>query len=106
MPWHNENGELNLLEVNRYITILHGLHTYVLFCTEILTGLGVSVEALAANIETREWRREYKNKGIAPEHPRASTTDDVECFFSSVVRDTVGKDFTLKEVCTVQLWWQ
>ena len=31
------------------------------------------------------------------ENPRASSTDDVECFFS-VLRDTVGKDFTLKEV--------
>ena len=55
--------------------------------------------ALAANIETREWRQQYKNNnGIAPEHPRASTPDDVECFFS-VFRDTVGKDFTLQEVC-------
>ena len=54
--------------------------------------------ALAANIETREWRRKYNvENGIPPEHPRASTTDDVECFFS-VLRDTVGKDFTLKEV--------
>ena len=34
---------------------------------------------------------------IPMEHPRASTTDDVECFFS-VLRDNVGKDFTLKEV--------
>jgi len=33
---------------------------------------------------------------IPMEHPHASTTDDVECFFS-VLRDTVGKDFTLKE---------
>ena len=32
-----------------------------------------------------------------PEHPRASTSDDVECFFS-VLRDTLGKDFTLKRV--------
>ena len=32
-----------------------------------------------------------------PEHPRSSTTDDVECFFS-VLRDMVGKDFTLKQV--------
>ena len=54
--------------------------------------------ALAANIETREWRRKYNaENGIPPEHPRASTTDDVECFFS-ILRDTVGKDFTLKEV--------
>ena len=54
--------------------------------------------ALAANIETREWRRKYNvENGIPSEHPRASTTDDVECFFS-VLRDTVCKDFTLKEV--------
>jgi len=54
--------------------------------------------ALAANIETREWRREYNNNnGIPPEHPRASSSDDVECFFG-VLRDTVGKDFTLNEV--------
>ena len=28
--------------------------------------------------------------------PRASTTDDVECFHS--MRDTIGKDFTTKQV--------
>ena len=38
-----------------------------------------------------------KNNAIPPEHPRSSTTDDVECFFS-VLCDTVGKDFTLKQV--------
>ena len=32
------------------------------------------------------------------EHPRASSSDDIECFFS-VLRDNVVKDFTLKEVC-------
>ena len=35
--------------------------------------------------------------GLPPEHPRASTTDDVECFFS-VLRDMVGKHFTVKQV--------
>ena len=51
-----------------------------------------------ANIESREWRKQYLIKNNIPmEHPRASTTDDVECFFS-VLRDMVGKDFTLKEV--------
>ena len=60
--------------------------------------------ALVANIETREWRHHYNvENGIPPEHPRASTTDDVECFFS-VLRDTVGKDFTLHEVCTIYLY--
>ena len=55
--------------------------------------------AVAANIESREWRRKYNHEcNIPVEHPRASSTDDVECFFS-VLRDTVGKDFTLKQVC-------
>ena len=55
--------------------------------------------AVIANIESREWRRGFNvREGIPPEHPRACTTDDVECFFS-VLRDAVGKDFTLKEVC-------
>ena len=57
-----------------------------------------TIVALAANIESREWRRGYLiEKNLPPEHPRASTTDDVECLFS-VLRDSVGKDFTLKEV--------
>jgi len=34
---------------------------------------------------------------IPMEHPRATTTDDFECFLS-VLRNTVGKKFTLKEV--------
>ena len=56
--------------------------------------------ALFADIESREWRRGFlAREGLPEEHPRASTTDDVECFFS-VLRDSVGKDFTLKEVYT------
>lgn len=31
------------------------------------------------------------------EHPHSSTTDDVECFFG-ILRETVGKYFTLKQV--------
>ena len=54
--------------------------------------------AVVADIETAEWRRiELQNQSQPPEHPRASTTDDVECFFS-VIRDLVGKDFSLKQV--------
>ena len=34
---------------------------------------------------------------MQPEHPRASTTDDIECFFS-VMRDLIGNSFTLKKV--------
>lgn len=36
-------------------------------------------------------------EGVPPEHPRASTTDDVECFFS-ILRDFVGKHFTVEQV--------
>ena len=54
--------------------------------------------AVVANIETREWRRvdNITNKR-QPEHPRASSTDDVECFFS-VMRDSIGHNFTTKQV--------
>ena len=50
------------------------------------------LSALAADIETREWRR-CLNDSLGPEHPRSSTSDDVECFFS-VMRDMVGTNFT------------
>ena len=56
--------------------------------------------AVTADIETRNFRQEFNSThGIQPENPRSSTTDDIECFFS-VLRDMVGKDFTLKQVCT------
>lgn len=51
------------------------------------------VTALFADIETREWRR---RDGVL-EHPRASTTDDVEFFFF-ITRDQIGLNFTLKQV--------
>lgn len=56
------------------------------------------LSALIANIETRELRRQQiASQGtLKPEHPRASNTDDVECFFS-VMRDHVGTSFTLKQ---------
>ena len=42
-----------------------------------------------ANIESREWRRKFNSEhNIPAEYPRASTTDDVECF----LHDCVGKD--------------
>ena len=36
-------------------------------------------------------------QSLMPEHPHASNTDDVECFFN-VMRDHVGLNFTLKQV--------
>lgn len=55
--------------------------------------------AVTTNIGSRaHTRRSYDQIGRQPEHPRASTTDDVECFFS-VLRDNLGSlDFTVKRV--------
>jgi hypothetical protein len=53
---------------------------------------------VVTTIESREQKRIWNaNNGKPPENPRASTTDDVECFFSTM-RDAVGKNFTLKQV--------
>ena len=59
---------------------------------------GFSRETVTTDIESRELKS-AKNveEGIKFEHPRASTTDDVECFFS-VFRDLLGKNFIVKRV--------
>ena len=63
--------------------------------------LGFSRETLVAmitNIEGREWhRRECSNENRHLEHPRASSSDDVECFFS-MMRDAIGQNFTVNQV--------
>ena len=70
-------------------------------CRSINDVLGFSQETLIAvttNIEGREHlRREQINGSSSLEHPRAASTDDVECFFS-MVRDTIGQNFTTKEL--------
>ena len=61
-----------------------------------------TITAVTTNIEGREFQRRESIKGYI-EHPRSSTTDDVECFFS-LLRDNLGKDFILKHnVCWVLL---
>ena len=54
--------------------------------------------ALTTDLESREckWMTNME-EGLPAENPRASTTDDVECFFS-VLRDFVGKHSTVKLV--------
>ena len=54
--------------------------------------------AVTTDIESREAKRiTNMEEGLPPEHPRASTSDDVECFFS-MLRDCVSKHFTVKQV--------
>lgn len=70
-------------------------------CRSVNTICGFTREtlnAMVANIEGREFRRIFLlSRDLPPEHPRACSTDDVECFFS-VLRDNLGTDFTLKRV--------
>ena len=48
---------------------------------------------LTANIESQELRREeYKERGLPPEHPHASSTDDVEGLVSTL-HDLLGPVF-------------
>jgi len=74
-----------------FIALLQKLNNILRFSKE-------TVVALTTNIEGREWhRREVANGNRKPDHPRASTTDDVECFVS-MIRDNIGHNFTTKQV--------
>jgi hypothetical protein len=55
------------------------------------------VIALVANLESREIRRAvYQRREMKPEHPRASSSDDVEGFFS-LLHGMLGPVFDLKQ---------
>ncbi len=57
-----------------------------------------TLAALTTTIESRErMRRRCVQEGLPIEHPRASNTDDVECFFS-LIRNMIGNHFTCKAV--------
>lgn len=51
---------------------------------------------VTTNIESQEMRRIMNSDLGYPEHPRAATTDDVECFFS-LTRRHLGDTFTLQQ---------
>ena len=72
---------------------------YTCFYRPINNVLGFSKETLVAvttNIEGREHLHRLNRMG-KPEHPRASTSDDVECLFS-MMQDALGQNFTVKQV--------
>ena len=73
---------------------------FYITCRSPSSVLGFSKETLVALITNigREWQlRDNIMNGRKAEQPRASNTDDVECFFS-VMRDSIGRNFTTKEV--------
>ena len=59
-----------------------------------------TVIEVLANIECQERRRQEIGN---PEHPRAGTTDDCECFFALLHRITHGRYVTLGEF---RYWWR
>lgn len=57
---------------------------------------------LVANIESRELRRvEYEQRGLPPENPRASATDDVEGIIA-LMHEMLGEVFDVKEFTDAQ----
>lgn len=53
---------------------------------------------LIANLESREQRRvEYNDRGLLPEHPRASRTDDVERIIG-LMHEMLGEIFDVNYV--------
>ncbi|OWF45548.1 hypothetical protein KP79_PYT07067 [Mizuhopecten yessoensis] len=83
MPWYEENYDFTYIDVNRPMDNIRGFtrETFI----EITT-----------NIESQEVRRLQNAEFGYPEHPRAATTDDVECFFS-LTRRQIGDTFTVPE---------
>ena len=60
------------------------------------------VIGLIANLESREQRRvEYNDRGLLPEHPRASGTDDVEGIIG-LMHDMLGEIFDMKQFLDIQ----
>ena len=72
----------------------------IFYCRPIKGICGLTRElvvALVANLESREIRRvEYQRREMKPEHPRASSSDDVEGFFS-LLHGMLGPVFDLKQ---------
>ena len=62
-----------------------------------------TVTALLANIESQKFqRRQAAETHPAPEHPRASSSDDFECFFS-ILYTQLGQHYDIK---TIQQRWR
>ena len=58
--------------------------------------------SLIANLESRELRRvEYHERGLPPEHPRGSATDDVEGLIAST-HEMLGELFDIKQFLDAQ----
>ena len=85
---------------------LYGLISCLLFITRRIKGIcGLTQEiiiGLVANLESREQRRvEYEDRGLPPEHPRASGSDDVEGIIG-LMHEMLGDIFDMKQLIDAQ----
>ncbi|XP_068719362.1 uncharacterized protein [Montipora capricornis] len=83
MPWHKDDYDFSKIDINRPVEYIRG------FTREV-------VIEITANIESQEMRRCQNSEIGYPEHPRAGSTEDLECFFG-VAHSRLGNIFTLKE---------
>ncbi|XP_078621591.1 uncharacterized protein LOC144887927 isoform X2 [Branchiostoma floridae x Branchiostoma japonicum] len=83
-PWRRYPPDFSTLDINR-------------FGRGVLGWSRETLIAVTTNIESMELRRSESATIGYEEHPRASTTDDVECFFAGLHRH-MGNTFTLKEL--------
>lgn len=61
-----------------------------------------TVIGLVANLESRELRRvQYQERGLPPEHPRASSSDDVEGIIA-LMHEMLGDIFDVKQFLDAQ----
>lgn len=95
-----EQKDFSQLEVNRSVAII--MHVvwqcvhewreviliYPLLYRPIRNVRRLTRETLITDIETRQWCSKFlSTQGLPAEHPRSSTTDDIECFFSILSRE-------------------
>lgn len=84
MPWHKYDRDFSTLDILRPVKGIQGLTREI-------------VVALIVNCESLELRRtEYVQRGLPPEHPRASSSDDVEGFIAHL-HDQLGDVFDHKQ---------
>ncbi|XP_070537621.1 uncharacterized protein [Ptychodera flava] len=84
MPLYRDVYDFATVDINRPLQGIKG------FSRE-------TIIAVVTNIESQEFRRrQIATSNLPQEHPRAGTTDDVECFFS-LLRKKLGDSFTHKQ---------
>ena len=83
---------------NGYFLVPHIVSIFHLRPIKGICGLTAEVVVgLVANLESRELRRvEYHERGLPFEHPRASSTDDVEGIIATM-HEMIGEVFDVKQ---------